>query len=411
MLDYTHNPWLVAASLAVALMAGFSGLSLTRGASAQAVPQRKLTVVVAAVVLGGGIWSMHFVAMLGLQLPILFYYDGLITLISALVAILMVGLALLILHFWPRSRRSIALAGCIVGTGIAAMHYIGMLGMEICRPVFGFVGVGLSVLAALAFSTLAISVAYGARTHRNILLGTVCFGVSVFAVHFFAMAGTGFRQLGDPITVGPMLSNEALAMSVALAAFAISGAFLLTGVSFLEPPSIATAGPARAAEVAMVYAGLPEQNTEPPIPAPAQSPTAAPHPTTAPPTLLAPPPTLSGGAAPSTDHVRVPFEREGRTHFADAAAIAVVRAEGHYTHLFIGKDKLFCPWSISEAAQRLASTRFLRTHRSYLVNPVFVSAFERTKDTGVCLLDSVESVKTVPVSRARLQEVRGSLGI
>ena len=58
--------------------------------------------VVAAVVLGG----MHFVAMLGLQLPILFYYDGLYTLISALIAILLVGAALLFLHFLPARARA-----------------------------------------------------------------------------------------------------------------------------------------------------------------------------------------------------------------------------------------------------------------------------------------------------------------
>ena len=51
VLDYSHNPWLVAASLAVALMAGFTGLSLTRGASHLDEGRRKLVVALAAVVL------------------------------------------------------------------------------------------------------------------------------------------------------------------------------------------------------------------------------------------------------------------------------------------------------------------------------------------------------------------------
>lgn len=103
MLEYTHDWCLVVASLAIALMAGFTDLSLTRGASRLDVPRRKAVVSMAAVALGSGIWSMHFVTMLGLQLPILYFYDALITLISALVAILLTGLALLILHFGPRS--------------------------------------------------------------------------------------------------------------------------------------------------------------------------------------------------------------------------------------------------------------------------------------------------------------------
>ena len=90
-LDYSHNLWLVIASFAIALMAGFTGLSMARGLSHVPLAQRKMRVAMSAVVLGGGIWSMHFVAMLGLQLPIPFYYDPLVTLISALIGILVSG--------------------------------------------------------------------------------------------------------------------------------------------------------------------------------------------------------------------------------------------------------------------------------------------------------------------------------
>ncbi|MDT8327816.1 MAG: MHYT domain-containing protein, partial [Roseovarius sp.] len=78
-LDYTHNIWLVAASLSLSIVAGFTGFSLTKGIAGQTVALRKLSVSLAAVALGGGIWSMHFVAMLGLQLPIPVYYDAMIT--------------------------------------------------------------------------------------------------------------------------------------------------------------------------------------------------------------------------------------------------------------------------------------------------------------------------------------------
>ncbi|SLN22062.1 CO-responsive transcriptional regulator RcoM [Pseudoruegeria aquimaris] len=373
LLDHSHNWLLVAASLAVALMAGFSGLSLTRGASALGVAQRKLIVVIAAIVLGGGIWSMHFVAMLGLRLPILFYYDGLITLISALIAILMVGIALLLLHFGPRTPARLVAAGGIVGLGIAAMHYVGMMGMELCRPVFSALGVGISLVAAVALSVMAIWIAYGARTKGHILLGTVCFALSVFAVHFIAMMGTGFVALDTPDAAGPALSNAVLAMGVTVAAFMISGTFLLTGVSFLAPVEPGGSG---ADGSAVAGAG--------------------------------------GGAAPEPGAealLTVPFEKEGRTQFLDRSQIAAVRAEGHYTILYAGAEKLFCPWSISEAESRLAPAQFLRAHRSYLVNPAFVTGFERTKDSGALYFEDVEALPKVPVSRSRLPEVRAALGL
>ena len=369
MLEFSHNPWLVIASLAVAMMAGFTGLSLTRGASALGVIQRKQFVVLAAIVLGGGIWSMHFVAMLGLQLPILFYYDTLITLISALVAILMVGLALLVLHFLPRSPMTIVSAGAIVGLGISTMHFIGMAGMQLCRPEFGVLNVVFSTLAALLLSILAIWVAYDARTHRNILLGTVCFGLAVFAVHFVAMAQTSFFAIEGASGPGPLLSNQNLAVGVTLSAFLICGAFLLTGVSFIG----------REAEAA------------PPVPDVAE---------------IEPIP-VQHSKLPAG----IPYEKDGQVFFAQRGAVAAVRAEGHYTLLYVEDEKLFCPWSITDAEARLVPAGFIRSHRSYLINPTHVSRFERNKDTGTCYFEAIQPLAKVPVSRSRLADVRHALGV
>jgi len=98
-LEFSHNSGLVVVSFLIALVAGFTGLTLTKDLSQKSFSQRKIAVSLASVALGGGIWSMHFVAMLGLQMPVLFYYDAAITLASALLAILIVGVALGLLHF------------------------------------------------------------------------------------------------------------------------------------------------------------------------------------------------------------------------------------------------------------------------------------------------------------------------
>ncbi|MEO0904647.1 MAG: MHYT domain-containing protein, partial [Pseudomonadota bacterium] len=191
-LDVDHDTFLIVMSCVVALAAAFTGLSMTRDLAEKPVFQKKASVALAAVALGGGIWAMHFVAMLGLQLPVLFYYDAAITLVSALSAILIVGAALIILHFAERTPRAITLAGAIVGVGVLAMHYIGMAGLELCRAIYSTMGVALSSLAAIGLCILAFWVAYGKRTNRNIVLGTFCFAIAVCSVHFLAMAGTNF---------------------------------------------------------------------------------------------------------------------------------------------------------------------------------------------------------------------------
>jgi diguanylate cyclase len=364
-LDFSHNAWLVLASFAIALMAGFTGLSMARGLSHVPPGARKLRVAMAALVLGGGIWSMHFVAMLGLQLPIPFFYDPLVTLISALLGILVVGLGLIVLHFRRRTPATITAAGLILGTGILGMHYTGMAGMQACRAEYTAGGIALSVTTSLALATLAVWIAYGERTRRNVLLGTLCFATAVVALHYIAIWNTRFLEAPLP-DFDLLLSNEALAMVVTLAAFAICGAFLLAGATFF-PETEAVAAPA-----------------------------------------TPPPPTPE---TPAPVFRQIPYEREGRTLFAEPASIAAFRAEGHYTILYRGAEKVFCPWSISEAEKRLDGTAFVRVHRSYLVNPAHVTGFERRKDTGVIFFGETAALGKVPVARSRLTEVRDLLGL
>lgn len=388
-LDYTHNPGLVVASLLVALIAGFTGLSLTKGLSERAFLQRKLSIAMASVALGGGIWSMHFVAMLGMQMPILFYYDAAVTLASALVAILVVGIALLILHFRPRTPRMLVLAGTIVGLGVLAMHYIGMAGLELCRALYTPAGVALAVVSSVAFNIAAFAIAYGQRSHRNILLGTACFGVAVFAVHFIALWGASFVAVEARAEVGPIIGNEVLAIGVVLTSFALCGAFLLTGVTFLTPSLATKAQPP-----------MPDKTAAPPcdkieavLPAAADKP--------------APKPEAEASPVATT---QIPYEQEGRSFFFEASAVAAIRAEGHYTHIYTKTGKFFCAWSITEAEKRLSPGLFTKTHRSYLINPAHVASFERLKDNGVCHFD-LAALPKVPVSRARLKQVRDVLGV
>lgn len=396
ILDYSHNPLLVTASLLVALLAGFTGLSLTQGISRQSPGQRKATVAISAIALGGGIWSMHFVAMLGLQLPLLFYYDAVITLISALVAILVMGLALLLLHFRPRSPGVLTAAGLITGTGILAMHYIGMSGLELCRAVYSPLGIAVAVVGSLGLSTGAIWIAYGRRTHRNILFGTLCFGLAVFTVHFVAIAGTGFVADGGTGVIGPLISNQVLAIGVVLSSFVLCAAFLLTGVTFLgwEPQPAGLAS--ETAGLAPAPAGLAPQPLLSTLPEAAEAPEAPQS-----------QPRPAASRAP-----QVPYEKDGRTLFIDPSEIAALRAEGHYTYLYTKAGKLFCVWSITDAEKRLAPTGlFIKSHRSYLINPAHVSSFERLKDNGALYFEGFGPLDKVPVSRSRLTAVRESLGL
>lgn len=380
VLEMSHNHLLISASLIVAMMAGFTGLSVMQGASGLNLVARKRAVIMAAIAMGTGIWSMHFVAMLGMKLPAPFFYDALITLASALVAILVVGIALLIMHFIPRTVQTKTLAGFIVGSGILAMHYLGMYGIRLVHPIYSGIGIIIAIATSIILSTSMIFIAYNERENKNIIAGTVLFGIAVFMVHFVAMAGTEFEEMSNAPVPDLRMSNEVLALGVALASFVISGAFLLMSVSLL--PSNFKADPV---EEAINNGFVSEKVAD----------------------VIAVNPNVPG----EKNWVQIPYEKNNQTHFIKVEDIAAIRAEGHYTILYSVDEKHFCPWNISEMKKRLSGEGFLQTHRSYLVNPRHISSFERTKDNGYLLFSKFKSFEKVPVSRSKLNEIRKELDI
>jgi NO-binding membrane sensor protein with MHYT domain len=395
MLTPSYDHALVLASIAVSIMASYTGLTLTRGISVLPDSQRKFMIVMASLALGGGIWSMHFVAMLAMRMPLPINYDALYTLGSALIAILMAGVAFLILHYSGRSWAHIAVAGVILGNGIVAMHYVGMSGMRGCLPIFSPAGVALAIAGATVMGIAALGISYRQRSTVRIFAGAVSFGLSVVLVHFVAMGWTSFEEAASALAATPLLDNGTLAILVMLSAFVICGTFLLTSANFIfakQPATVAATAvgvvhvaeaPARAQVQTEAQAA--EEDDEAPLPE--RLPIAA------------------------TIVERLPYERDKRTHFIEADQVAAIRAEGHYSILYTRDDKLFCPLSISTVEKRLRRGGFVRTHRSYLVNKNRVAAFERQKDNGICLFEGVQSLKAAPVCRGYIPQVRSALGI
>lgn len=359
-LTVNHSSALLAMSCVVALVAGFTGLSLTRDLSKKPMLQKKASIALASIALGGGIWAMHFVAMLGLKLPILFYYDAAITLVSALSAILIVGGALTLLHFAERTPKVIAAAGGIVGVGILVMHYIGMAGLVLCRAVYTTTGVVLSSVVAIGLCMLAFWVAYGQRSNRNIVLGTLCFAVAVCSVHFLAISGTSFTAVPTTSDFGPIMSNETLALGVIFFSFVIFGTCLWVSATFLTAPN-----------------GEEGADTIPNTP-------------------------------PQARVIQIPCDRNGGKVFVRSEDVLFVQADGHYTHVYTETERLFCAWPVTEAMERLLPLGFLQTHRSYLVNPARVWRFERTKDKGRCIFAGADMPPAL-VSRSKLKAIQDAL--
>ena len=127
----THEICLVVLPVAIAIITSYTALDLAGRVTLTTGRARSLWLAGGAGVMGIGIWSMHFVAMLAYHLSIPINYDALIVLGSLMVAIVISGVALFIISRQRLGWLQFLTGGVFMGLSIACMHYIGMAGMHL----------------------------------------------------------------------------------------------------------------------------------------------------------------------------------------------------------------------------------------------------------------------------------------
>jgi NO-binding membrane sensor protein with MHYT domain/two-component sensor histidine kinase len=186
---HPHNPTLVVISLAVAVFAAYVSLDLAGQMRTARGWARSGWLAGGAVALGGGIWSMHFIAMLALVLPVPVRYDVPLTVLSFVIPIPLAALGLYIVHCGEKSWPRILLGGCVVGGGISAMHYTGMAALNM-PAIASYVPalVALSVAIAIAVSTAALWLTDRSQTAIIRLCGS-SLGIAIAGLHYIGVAG------------------------------------------------------------------------------------------------------------------------------------------------------------------------------------------------------------------------------
>jgi len=351
----------------LAVQGAYVSLALARDTAAEAGLRRRLMLAASAFVLGTGIWTMHFVGMLALSLPVSVDYDILLTLVSALAAILTVGIAVALAVAGPSGVNRILLASIAMGLGIATMHYLGMHAMRMHGTlVHDPVIVALSVAIAVAASALSLWLAFGYGRRAPLVVAAVTMALAISGMHYTAMWAADFADGGHMAAAGaPAIPSGVLAVVVAVVAFVISAAFLLA----LVPNSAAAPGARKAG------------------PAP-----------------------QSEGLATEGRDGRVPVLRNGATVLLSQSNIVSVEADAHYSRLFDGQATYFCNLSISEVERRLDPARFIRVHRSHIVRKEAIAGFRREGSHGHVRL-SCTPPREIPVSRGRILTVQQALGV
>jgi NO-binding membrane sensor protein with MHYT domain len=186
-------------------LGAFLGLRCVTRARAHTGAAKARWLVLAAVSLGAaGIWAMHFIAMLGFTIPgQTILYNVPMTIVSMLIAIVVVGIGLFIVGYGDGGWRPLLLGGAIVGIGVATMHYLGMAAMSMPdsmhydTPLFV-----MSVVIALVAGTAALWAGTRVRGIGATVVASLIMGVAVSGMHYTGMAA--MRVYADHTMSGSM---------------------------------------------------------------------------------------------------------------------------------------------------------------------------------------------------------------
>jgi PAS domain S-box-containing protein len=186
-----HDPVLVALSILIAALASYSALDLATRMRAAAGSTRRAWLVAAAIAMGGGIWSMHFVGMLAFSLPgTEISYDPFLTVLSLVLPIAVAAAAFAVVG---RRPQALLASGFAMGLGISAMHYTGMAAMRMAAFIsYDPWWVALSIAIAIGASVVALWLAFRHTNAVQRLVAGLVMGVAISGMHYAAMMGASF---------------------------------------------------------------------------------------------------------------------------------------------------------------------------------------------------------------------------
>jgi diguanylate cyclase len=394
-----HDPYLVALSVVIAILGGYTGFGLAARIRSMPGVSRRVLLSGAAAFLAIGIWTMHFVGVLAAPIPPDAGYLLLPTIVSFLICALVVGVSLFFLSVGEPSQQRVISSAVLLGAGIASMHYVGIHGLAGNFAItHDSAMVFLAVLIAIATAYGGLRAFLARQDGIRLTASAVAFGFAVSGMHYTAMYGMHFIPRSEAahhqMAAGLVASPQILSIVVAVLCFVIAAGFLLSLVPDPRRQAVPLALSADVVGEATRAAPRPEgdgaaanfqRQTQAPLGGVGQPPRPAPVP-------------------------RLPVEGADGTHFIDTADVRSVRADAHYTRVHDGIRERMCPWSISQAEAQLDPGLFVRVHRSHIVAIPHVS-FVRKEGDGAVIELSGPTPHRVPVSRAKIAEVKARLGL
>lgn len=239
IIPVEYNIALVTVSVLIAMVAAFTSLShVSRLRSSLVVKHRLWWLSLASICMGGGIWCMHFVAMLSSNSQYSIRFDLVLTAVSFILPVVGTMAAFGTMYRFNRPRTAV-LAGTLMGLTIVSMHYAGMA--SVVRQVTFLYHdpnyVLIATIIAISASIISLYVAF-----RNVadkfqwkILSAFLLGLAVSGMHYTGVFGqTIYRIPGtEDIVVSTYgsIDKTQLALAITCIIFITLFTSILAGVS------------------------------------------------------------------------------------------------------------------------------------------------------------------------------------
>jgi len=193
MIHTGYNPALVALSIVIAVFASYAALDLGARVRKPEAGPRWAWGAGAAVAMGGGIWSMHFVGMLAFEMGMPAAYDLGLTVLSFAIAVAATAGAFAWVALKGTGVRALLVAGPVMGVGVALMHYTGMAAMRVPGNLaYDPRVVAVSVAIAVTAATAALWLTFRRNRVWQKLAAACVMGLAVAGMHYTGMAAATF---------------------------------------------------------------------------------------------------------------------------------------------------------------------------------------------------------------------------
>ncbi|OME93828.1 MULTISPECIES: bifunctional diguanylate cyclase/phosphodiesterase [Paenibacillus] len=225
-MEGNYNLYIVGLSIAIAILASYSALNITSKISDANGKSKFYWLCGGAMVMGSGIWSMHFVGMLAMHMNMNVKYDAFLTIMSMLASVISSFIAFYITMPKSINWSKIAIGGFIMGSGIVTMHYMGMEAMIVHAEIRYDPGMwALSAIIALAASYAALLLFLRFRNHSKSSFlkwgSAVVMGFAVCGMHYTGMKAARFEAHAGMMAHQPQSVDSFLLYCVTVTIFAI----------------------------------------------------------------------------------------------------------------------------------------------------------------------------------------------